>query len=115
MRCKQSPAFEIDRNVAKRSNHSFYWAIPERRLIASAAIADLFFCGIAISQTPGDDDDPLIHILGAYAKDQPPVVQFVAPLAGARLVIGTTVTLTATASDPDPGDAVQRVEFFEGT
>lgn len=47
------------------------------------------------------------------SSNQPPSVAMTAPTTGTRFVVGTTVTLQASASDPD--GSVARVEFFRGS
>jgi chitinase len=59
-----------------------------------------------IVQTPGTSPDPT-------PPNQPPVVRITNPLDGAVFVEGSSISLTADASDPD-GPSL-RVEFFDGT
>src|SRR5207249_1179232 len=48
----------------------------------------------------------------AVMNNQPPVVTLASPSSGAFFAVGSTVRLTATASDPD--GTVANVEFFDG-
>ncbi|MFL6255973.1 MAG: Ig-like domain-containing protein, partial [Pyrinomonadaceae bacterium] len=45
----------------------------------------------------------------------PPAVSVTGPADNTAVYAGTNVQLTASASDPDQGDAVAKVEFFQGT
>ncbi len=47
------------------------------------------------------------------SSNQPPSVALTAPTSGTRFVVGTTIALQASASDPD--GSVARVEFFRGS
>src|SRR5437764_593215 len=59
----------------------------------------------------------LAGVLNAYAaapaKDQPPAITLTSPTNGGSFVAPATISLAATASDPD--GTVVRVDFFQGT
>ena len=44
--------------------------------------------------------------------DTPPVVSLTAPTSGQHFTAPATVTLSASASDPDVGDSISKVEFY---
>jgi hypothetical protein len=46
------------------------------------------------------------------APNSPPTVALTAPAANSTFVVGSSIGLTATASDPDVGGSVARVEFW---
>ena len=50
----------------------------------------------------------------AAPADQPPVVNTFTPTPG-TLTLGQSTSLAATASDPDAGDSITAVKFFEGS
>lgn len=62
---------------------------------------------------PEDSANYLARFRALPTANRPPTVSLTAPVANASVTAGSTVTLTATASDPD--GSVRRVRFLDGT
>ncbi len=54
----------------------------------------------------------IISITVNAPGNTPPVVSITSPQSGDVFTVGESITLTADASDPDPGDQIIKVEFF---
>ncbi len=65
----------------------------------NALNARIFVCG-QVSQT--------------IQPNSPPSVSITSPANGAQFFAPATITITASASDPDSGDSISKVEFFQG-
>ena len=55
-----------------------------------------------------------LTLLRGAQTNQPPVVSTFAPTPSS-VTLGQSATLTATASDPDSGDSISAIKFFEGS
>ena len=51
----------------------------------------------------------------SFTLDRPPAVRLTRPAEGAKFDAPASIDLGAEATDPDPGDNVSLVEFFQGT
>ena len=63
--------------------------------------------------TPPDSVLLLARYRALATPNQPPTITLTAPAGGSTFAAGTTVTLTATAADPD--GTIQLVRFFDGS
>lgn len=55
-----------------------------------------------------------VILLSTIVQAAPPTVSITGPTSGQIFVAPATITLSATASDPDAGGSVTKVEFFRG-
>ena len=76
----------------------------------------------ALTAKATDNDDAstttpptTITVTAAPPANKPPTVTLTQPKSGAKFTAPATVSLAATASDPDTGGTVTKVEFFNGT
>ncbi len=63
--------------------------------------------------TPDDSTRYVARFQAQATPNQPPSVAMTTPAAGATIVAGSSVTLTATATDPD--GTILRIRFFDGS
>lgn len=68
---------------------------------------------VHVIETPEDSTTLVARFRALATPNQPPTITLAPPSGGTSIVAGTSVTLTATASDPD--GTVQRVRFFDGS
>lgn len=75
-------------------------------------LPSVFFVGLSVAAGPGAVGQALLDgvAVRAVAANRPPEVALTAPLTGTRVTAGTSVLVSANATDPD--DRVDAVEFY---
>jgi hypothetical protein len=104
--------FGVHRLSASATDRFGHRAMLDARLTVldrTTTIADAVGGDSAVATKPpaADIDAPL-----AKAANKPPVVSLTAPASGSIFTAGSSVTLTATATDPD--GTISKVEFYRG-
>jgi hypothetical protein len=96
----------------KKNNTAISGATSATYTIASVGVGDAASYTVTITNSAGSVTSNAA-VLTVNAANQSPVVTLTAPAANAAFTLPATITLTATASDPD--GTVTKVEFFNGT
>jgi hypothetical protein len=81
--------------------------------LAATVAGDAASYTVTVTNSAGSITSSAATLTVNTPVNQPPVVTLTAPAANAVFTLPTTITLTATASDPD--GTVSKVEFFNGT